>query len=145
MIYIFSISLRYLFWTAHIENITVYIFHLTAIFSLYYSVENWIVFYSVAIVFHLVVEYYYSFSSQNYLLLCPYAISVCKYRWYMATSLSMSHVTTNKPRLYYEDTRLKSRYIASFCSEVSNNILSTYLRTLDNKLNLGTLLGIYSY
>ena len=145
MIYIFSISLRYLFWTAHIENITVCIFHLTAMFSLYYSVENWIVFYSVAIVFHPVVEYYYSFSSQNYLLLCPYAISVCAHRWYMATSLSMSHVTTNKPRLYHEYTRLKSSDIAETCSEVSNNILSPYLTILDNNLNLGTLPRTYSY
>ena len=117
-----------------------YIFYLTAISSLYYSVENWIVFYSVAIVSHPVVEYYYSFASHNYLLICPYVIRVCTYRWYMATSLNMSHVTTNKLRLYHEYTRLKSRDITGTCSEMSNNMLSTYLRTLDNNLNIGTLI-----
>ena len=88
---IISISLRYLFWTTHIENVTVYMFYFTTISSLYYSIENWIGFYSVAIVFHPVVEYYYSFDSQTYLLLCTYTIRICAYRWCNTSGMLIIH------------------------------------------------------
>ena len=96
---------------------------------------------------------------QNYLLLYPCAISVCAYRWCMVTSLSMSHATTNKPRLYHEYiTNIPDKNLGTLlgtCSEMSNNTLSLrlevrgtawiYLGRLNNKFNLGILRGKYSY
>ena len=65
----------------------------------------------------------------------------------MCISMVLGHFSeiTCKPRLYHKYTRLKSRDIAETCSEVSNNMLSAYLRTIDNNLNLGILPGKYSY
>ena len=84
----------------------------------------------LAMVFHLVVEYCYSFASQNY--------NVCAHRWYMATSLIMFHVTTNKSRIYHLNLSIELSQESSllFVSVLSIPSFWYYF-----KFNLGTLFG----